>query len=156
MGTRQSLHRRTGVPSVAEQNLVTALVLDSPTEVKPGQVMALAKALRRSPAAIKSMIEKAQESFRSKAQRYVDVHMEATELALAGGTVAGLEVAQKGAQWALERMSGEGVRLIEPKPGQGEGGPAGPRVMIGIQLGGLDATKPPPVDATITEVKLPD
>ena len=107
MGTRQSLHRRTGGPSVAEQNLVTALVLDSPTEVKPSQVTALAKALRRSPAAIKGMIEKAQESFRSKAQRYVDVHMEATELALAGGTVAGLEVAQKGAQWALELSTAE-------------------------------------------------
>lgn len=153
MGTRQSLHRRTGGPSVAEQNLVTALVLDSPTEVKPSQVTALAKALRRSPAAIKGMIEKAQLSFREKAERYVDIHITATERALENGSIAGLEVAQKGSQWALERMSGEGVRVIEPKPGQGEGGPAGPRVLIGIQLGGLDATKPPPIDVTATEVK---
>lgn len=150
MGTRQSL-RRAGGPSVAEQNLVTALVLDSPTEVKPSQVTALAKALRRSPAAIKGMIERAQLSFREKAERYVEVHMEATERALRHGSVNGLEVAQKGAQWALERMSGEGVRVIEPKPGQGEGGAVGPRVLIGIKVGGIKANDET-IDVTATEV----
>ena len=149
MGTRTSL-KKAGVPSRptpkrvggitdAERNLVAQVVLDQPAEVTPAQVNGLARALRRSKAAIKTLIEDAQESFRENAGFYVDAHRKATESALTHGSIAGLEVAQKGAQWAIERMSGEGARIIEPKVEGGNQG--GPRVMVGIRVGGLDATK---------------
>lgn len=151
MGTRTSLKRSGGI-SDAERNFVAQIVLDQPGELTPSQVHGLSKALRRSKGVIKNLIEDAQEQFRSNAGRYVDVHMQATEAALSSGSVAGLEVAQKGAQWAMERLSAEGARIIEPKV---EGAAqAGPRVLIGIRVGAIDAAKPAEtVDVTATEVK---
>lgn len=124
------------------------VVMDQPGELKPSQINGLAKALRRSKDAVKSMIEDAQEKFRANADFYVETHKAATQAALNMGSVAGLEVATKSSQWAMERISGEGARIVE-KAGA-EAGPAGPRVMIGIRVGGIDATKP--VDVTATEV----
>lgn len=154
MGTRQTV-RRIGTPSVAEKNLVAAVVIDNPGELKPSQITGLAKALRRSPAAIQSMIEDAREKFQGNAGRYVDIHIASTEAALKNGSVAGLEVAQKGAQWAIERASGAGQRVLDPKVGAGESGPTGPRIIVGIRIGSVDQPKGVteiPIEATATEV----
>jgi len=150
MGTRQSLYKRTGSLTVAEKNLVAAVALDQPGEMKPAQVNALATALRRSKDAVRSMIEDAKAQFQGNAGRYVEIHKAATEAALVQGSVAGLEVAQKGAQWALERVSGEGTRVIDKAAA--ESGPVGPRVMIGIKVGGTDTNKAAAVDVTAVEV----
>jgi len=150
MGTRQSL-KRVGPLTVAEKNLVAQVVLDQPGELRPSQINGLARALRRSKEAVRSMIEEAQEAFRANASRYVEVHMKATEEALAHGSMDGKEIAMKGAQWAIERMSGEGARIIEPKVT--DAGQGGPRVMIGIRVGGVDATKEPVIDVSATEDK---
>lgn len=153
MGTRQSI-RRIGGPSDAEKNLVAAVVIDNPGEITGKQVAGLAKALRRSPAAIKSMIEDAREKFQGNAGRYVDIHMQATEAALRRGSDRSLETATKAAQWAVERSSGQGVRVIDPKVAAGEAGPAGPRIMIGIKIGSVDQPQTEiPIDATVTEVE---
>lgn len=150
MGTRQSL-KRVGSLTLAEKNVVAALVSDSPREISPNQVTALAKALRRSKSAIKSAIEDAQAEFHGSAGRYVEIHQQATEAALKNGSVAGLEAAMKGSQWAIERIAHDGARIVEAKGGETQA--AGPRVLIGIKVGGLDATKDVPVDVTATEVK---
>jgi len=152
VGTRQSV-RRAGAPSTAEKNLVAAVVLDNPGEIKPSQINGLAKALRRSPAAVKSMIEDARAKFQGNAGRYVEVHMQATEAALRRGSDRALEVATKAAQWAIERSSGEGARVLDPKVEAGESGSKGPRIMIGIKVGSVDSPNTEiPIDATITEL----
>lgn len=151
MGTRQTV-RRAGIPTIAEENLVTALVLDSPVELNSKQVNGLAKALRRPVSTVRTMIEKAQTKFRSKAERYVEVHLEATEAALRRGTDRSLEVATKASQWAIEKMSGEGARIIEPAAVVGPG-QLGPRVMIGVKIGGMKHNDAQPtIDVTAEEV----
>jgi len=150
MGTRTTL-RRAGAITEAERHFVAQVVLDQPRELTPSQIHGLTKVLRRSKEAVKSMIEDAQAKFRENAEFYVDAHKASVQRALSSGTIAGLEVAQKGSQWAIERTSAEGARIIEKASADVSG--AGPRVMIGIQVGGLDATKAPPaIDVTATEV----
>lgn len=152
MGTRQSIARRAGPITIAEENLVTALVLDSPVELSSKQVNGLAKALRRPASTVRVIIEKAQTKFRSKAERYVDIHMEATEKALEQGTDKSLEVAAKAAQWALERMSGEGVAVLEPVKVDPKGN-SGAKIIIGVRVGGMKANdEAPAIETTVTEV----
>jgi hypothetical protein len=150
MGTRTTL-KRAGAITEAERNFVAQLVLDQPRELTGSQIHGLTKVLRRSKEAVKSLIEDAQAKFRENAEFYVDAHRASVQRALASGTIAGLEVAQKGSQWAIERTSADGARIIEKS--NVDAGLTGPRVMIGIQVGGLDATKAQPViDVTATEV----
>ncbi len=160
MGTRTSLrkagqparpaHKRAGSPITdAERNLVAQVVLDQPGPLRPAQVTGLATALRRSKTAVKEMIEDAQDKFRANADFYVEMHRRSVEQAFEGRDS---EVAMKGAQWAMERLTGEGARIIEPKAGE-QTNNQGPRVMIGVRIGGLDATK----DLSVTAIDvIPD
>lgn len=129
---RPKRSRRAGVPSKDEQALVKQFVKDQPAEVTPGQISQLAKLLRRSEGTVKGMIERARADFASAAQTYVDTHLLATTGALDKGD---FETAGKLSQWALENLGAEGVRIVEKK-GNSEA-PSGPRVVVGIQLGGL-------------------
>lgn len=147
MGTRQSIKRSGGLTE-PEKALITAVVLDQPGEMRPAQVTHLAKALRRSTEVVKQVIEGAQDKFRENADFYVQSHRDAVADALANGDAKSLGVAAAASQWAIERISAEGTRIIEKS--NAESGNHGPRVMIGIQVGGLDATKAPAV--TVTEV----
>jgi hypothetical protein len=136
----------------AEKDVVAAVVADSPREVSEKQVTALATALRRPKAAIKAAIDNAQGDFQAAAGRYVEIHMEAIESALRDEDVKGREIAMKGAQWAIERLAHEGSRVIE----KAAAGPSesGPRIQIGIRLGGIDATnESKAIEATVIEVK---
>ncbi len=125
--------KRTGPLAKEEYDLVAQFVTDQPNAT-PQQTNDLAAAIRRTPAAVKKMIEVARDNFASKAERYVDIHAAATEAALASGTATGLDTAMRGAQWAIERMTADGVRVIDKPAG---GGAGGAKILIGIQVGGI-------------------
>jgi hypothetical protein len=129
--TRKS--KRYGAPTATEKEVVAALVMDHPAELAPSQVNALAKAMRRPREVVKQLVDDAKENFVSKAERYVDIHMAATEAGLSLGDAKGLEQARKGAEWALTNISMDGSRVVD-RPD--EGGHAN-KIMIGIQMGGM-------------------
>ena len=136
--------KRGGSVTSREKELVAQFVMDQPAEVTPTQERALARVLRRSPAVIKTLVAEARENFVAGAGRYVEVHMQATEQALANGDPKSLEVAARSAQWALTNISAEGERIVE-KP-EASGG--GPRVMVGIKFGGANTEQ-----VTVDEAK---
>lgn len=125
--------KRLGGTTQAEANLVAALVADQPREMTNQQVSSLAKVLRRSKDTTKALIEDARADFASKAPRYVEIHAQATEQALANGDAKSLEVAAKASQWAIAAMSQDGIRVVE----KAEAGPTGMRIMVGVSMGGV-------------------
>lgn len=119
--------------STAEKTLVDQIVRDIPHEITTHQVTALSHLLERPIPTVRKMIEDARTRFVESAGRYVDIHLQSTEGALADQDY---ETAAKAAQWALTNISGEGARVVDRAD---DGGPSGPKVMIGIKLGGLEA-----------------
>jgi hypothetical protein len=146
--------KRGGAVTKTEQQLVSQFVRDQPREVTTSQVNSLAKVLRRSREVVRGMIEQAREEFQSEASFYVKAHKQSVEKALNVLTKDGehdaraLDVAARGSQWALENLSAEGQRVIDkPSAGKGE---TGPRILVGIQLGGLNTPEAVTIDATPT------
>jgi hypothetical protein len=144
--------KRGGQVTKVEQALVTQFVLDQPREVTTSQVNSLAKVLRRSRDVVKSMVERAREDFQTSADFYVKAHKQSVELALNVTNKDGehdpkaLDVAARSSQWALENLAAEGVRVIDkPNAGKGE---TGPRIMVGINVGGLNKQPEVTIDAT--------
>jgi hypothetical protein len=137
--------KRGGSVSDAEQALVTQFVLDQPREVTTAQVTALSRVLRRTKEAVKEMVVRAREDFSASADFYVKSHKTSVERALNVTNREGehdpkaLDVAARASQWALENLSAEGQRIVD-KPSAGKGD-MGPRIMVGINIGGLN-TKP--------------
>lgn len=132
-------YKRKGPITKVETALVTQVVLDQPGGIKPAQVTALARALNRPIDLIKPIVEAARTKFVTNVARYVDIHMTATEGALAEGDH---EQALKGSQWAIQNMAHEGVRVVDKITGETN---SGPRVVIGIKVGGVDQTNLPQV-----------
>jgi hypothetical protein len=97
-------------------------------------VTALAALLDRSPKVIKGIVEEAKAEFAGNAKNYVKLHMDSTQKAFDSRDY---ETAAKAAQWAIEKMGVEGVRIIE----QAAERPQMPQVVIGVNLGGIG--KPP-------------
>lgn len=121
-----------GPLSAADKAMITQFALDQPREVTPKQISQLAQLTRRSPAAIKRVVEGAREAFAGSAETYVDIHLRATQGAEAKGDY---ETAAKAAQWAMTNVAFEGVRVVD----RAQEGNAAPKVLIGIKLGGLTA-----------------
>ena len=109
--------------------------------VSTEQVTGLMKTMKRSRAVVKQMIEDAKDNFVEGAERYVQIHREATEAALASGDN---EQALKGSQWAIQNISAEGARIIEKPSAE----PTGTRIQIGVKIGGLN---PAIVEGTTVE-----
>lgn len=130
-----------GRPSKDEKALVAKVVADTPGPITPRQVQALATLTHRSKASIKKMVEEARDNFVESAGDYVEIHKMATIAALSQGDN---ETAIKGAQWAMTNIAAEGVRIIDKAAGES----TGPRVMVGIQIGGVT----PPSDIKVTTV----
>jgi hypothetical protein len=125
---------RRGHLSQPEKDLIAAVVMDSPREVDARQINGLAKGLRRRRSAIKEAVEQAREIFLGRAPRYVDIHMQTTEAALAAGDPKSLEVAARSSQWAIEHTSADGASIIE-KVTEGS---SGVKVIIGVKVGGAN------------------
>lgn len=138
---------RAGSPTRTTKELIAKFVADSPRAISPAQITALATLTRHTPKTIKGLIEKARDTFLSNAEFYVTAHQKSTEQAFVRGD---FEVAQKGAQWAMERLSAEGVRIIEKAPASGM---SGTRVLVGIRLGGVDPKQLQPIDIPIATIE---
>lgn len=133
---RRTTYRREGPVTQAEKDLIAKVVSDSPRELKQGQINGLAQALRRSRETIKALVEEARDTFVERSKRYVDIHMEAAEKALADGSAKALEQAVKASQWAMENLSAEGARIIDRPTDQA----GGHKILIGIKVGGVSET----------------
>jgi hypothetical protein len=142
-GKKTRRGKRGGPLTKPEKDLIAAVVLDQPREMQAPQISSLAHGLRRSKDAVKAAIEDARGEFLGRAGRYVQIHAETTEAALANGDAKSLEVAARSSQWAIERISVDGMQIVE-RPTDA---PTGARIFIGLSLGG---TKDP-----ITTIEIP-
>lgn len=134
-GSRSVITKRNGPVTAAEKDLVAKFVQDQPAELTPAQTNALARTLRRSKDTTLALIHEARERLVDNTKFYIDSHKIAVQLALQSDTVAGIEQALKGSQWALENIAGEGQGVLEKN--NGSTGSGGPRVMIGVNIGGM-------------------
>lgn len=123
-----------------ENFVIDAIVRESPGELLPAQIEATAIALNRRPATIADALEKARAKLQDQAEKYVDIHLQAVEDALADRDQ---DTARKGAEWYLEKISardssGKSTRIIEASSAES----SAPSVRIGIALGGLPIAPP--------------
>jgi hypothetical protein len=132
-----------GPVSEVEVGFIRQFLQDQPREITPAQTTALSKVMRRSKEVVKDIIEQAREEFQGSALDYVRIHKESTISAFERGDN---EVAIKSAQWAIANMSQEGTRVVEKVAAEGGGGV---KIMIGVQMGGIDKPKGP----VVTEIK---
>jgi hypothetical protein len=139
-------YRRGGNITEAEERVVAQFLRDQPRELTSAQVTQLGKFLRRTPQTTRTIIERARDRFAEAAEDYVEAHITATQQALAEGE---FDVAARASQWAMEHLASEGVRVVE----KAEAVSTQPKVMIGINLGGIGRVEPVaiPADATVTE-----
>lgn len=142
---RKRVFKRHGPVSQTEKEFVAQYVQDLPAPVTNAQTNALARTMRRSKEAVKTMIEEAKENFQSNAEFYVNAHKQAITSALADGDPKALDAAIRGSQWAMENLGAEGVSIVNKKQ-QDTGSGAG-KVLIGIKIGGMRADSP----ATVVE-----
>jgi hypothetical protein len=128
---------RTGRLTATEKSIITGLIADTPGDITPTQVESLAITLRREPDTIADAVAAARVKLQENLGRYVDIHREAAELALQTDDP---DVARKAAEFMIEKVSarrrdGKVERLIEAAASE----PNGPRIQIGIALGGVPA-----------------
>lgn len=140
----------------ARDERATAVIANALVENKGGdlttcQVGAIAKTLRRSKEAIRELIEVAREELAANAGFYVQSHKTVVEMALDAGDPKALEVAARASQWAMEKISHDGARVVDAAAAPSGGG----QILIGInfKLGGrnpsiIEGEKalPPPLD----------
>lgn len=101
-------------------------------------VTALAKVTGEPALVILGIVEQAKQTFSDAALAYVNIHKEATQMALANGDAKSLAVATAASQWAIEKIEHEGKRIISKE--QAVVGNTGTKIMIGISLGGKNPT----------------
>jgi len=116
-----------------ETHFIEGIVQRAKGPISPDKVNQIARRLDRPARSVKDAIQKAREKFALRAERYVDIHLDAVESALQSGTDDALEVAMKGSQWAIEHIRSEGSGVIETL----DKNDSGMKIMIGIKLGGM-------------------
>lgn len=131
-------------------NIVQSLVDRKKGLVTVKEVTALAQVTGTPKLDILRLIEEAKEKFSGAAVEYVDLHKQATQMALANGDAKSLEVATRAAQWAIEKIAHDGKRVIEKE--QAAVGSSGTKILIGINLGGKNPTY---TEADVVETPLP-
>ena len=132
---KRIFQKRWGGPtSKAEKVFMEQFVANHPQEVTPIEVRALTKLLHRTPQVTKRLLTEARDKFIASAGHYVDVHKQAIDTALANGDPKSLEVAVRGSQWAMENASEGSTRIVDKSSPES----AGPRVLVGIKIGGLN------------------
>lgn len=139
---------KTGRPSRTDLQKATQLqsttaIIQNLVDRKRGvitvkDVTALAKVTGEKKLTVLRILEEAKEKFSGAAVEYVDIHKQATQAALANGDAKSLAVATAASQWAIEKISSDGKRIIDREVVQS--GNQGTKIMIGIQLGGKNPT----------------
>lgn len=129
--------KRHGSQSKQDREVIDAVVTKNLGNVSPKEVKALARKLDHTLPTMKKWVRDAKQKFLANASRYVEIHRQAVEAALASGDQDAkyLEVATRGSQWAIERLSAEGERVVEQQKTE-EG--SGVKVMIGVKVGSLN------------------
>lgn len=135
--------RRKGRLSDDEKSIIDAIIITNQGNIEPSLAKATGLILNRDAQTTAHAMAKAREKFAANASNYVDIHKAAVDLALANDDP---DVARKGAEWAIEHMSarhsdGKVERIIEAAATQD----TQPKIMIGINLGGLGALPGPRV-----------
>lgn len=110
--------------------------MDNPGPLTSKQETALSVLLKRDRTQVRTLVEDARDNFAASAPDYVKIHRDACEAGLESGDPKGFAVAASGAQWALENMSFDGARVVDPP--KKDKGPSGPRILIGVKVGGVD------------------
>lgn len=87
-----------------------------------------------SPNVLRKFIKDAREKFLSHANRYVEVHLRATQAALSCGE---FETAGRMSQWAMEAFSEDEDRVVYKESKTALVQPQAPRIMVGVQLGSV-------------------
>ena len=129
--------KRRGPVTAREKLIIAEIVNDAPAQlVSPKQIEQTAGLLRRDEKTIIGVIAQARERLQARAETYVDLHLAATQGAIADGD---FDTARKGAMEMIEKISardsdGKVERIVEVAESQSS---SGPRVMIGIALGGM-------------------
>ena len=144
-----SKFKRSGGITDTEQALIDRFVADQPREISTDQVKALAKVLRRRPSTVRDCIQRARENFVATAEGYVEVHQQAVEGAL---NRRDYDTAAKHAEWALEHLSHEGQRVVDRDVAETHA----PKVIIGVNLGGMGLPAAPTTEPAITATILND
>ncbi len=119
-----------------EQKALAVIIPNAPEELKRGVA---------SPRIQKSALLVAKAQFVKNAEAYVDTHLLATQAAMAKGE---FDVAAKHAEWALEAVGDGKHRVIEAATRLASGTQGGPRVLVGVQIGGMPR---PTIDVTPEE-----
>lgn len=123
---------RSGGVTPKEVKIISLMLEDQPQDISAEQVDQMAKLLRRNPETIKSLILKARDRFTDNAKVYIEVHAKSVQSAYANGQ---FDTAATHAEWAMENISSEGVSIIDAASKKGTN--EGPRVVIGVNLGGV-------------------
>lgn len=126
----------TGLPLETTEAIVKASVMNMGREPNAKDVRALARVTGQAIARIEEIIQTAKEEFHQSAIDYVRLHKKATEdaAAMISEDPKYADAALKASQWAIEKMSLGGKGVVESaKKAEST---SGPKIMIGIKLGG--------------------
>jgi phenylpyruvate tautomerase PptA (4-oxalocrotonate tautomerase family) len=131
------IHRLTQDPKVSPEELagITRLLRENPEAASVAITKSLQSAQAQAAAHLAKHIKDARIAFTEKAKDYVMVHLNATRAAYAAGE---FDTAARHAEWAMKNLGAGNLRLIE-MPQEGEGGNSGPRIMVGVKIGGQQA-----------------
>lgn len=133
--------KRSGAMTKVEGELIAKFVADQKQEITTKQERALATLLNRPTRTIKEHIEAARAKFVANGESYAEIHMLATQGALA---TMDFEVAGKLSQYALSNLSGGGQRVVEKAE---NAGPQGAHITVGVHIGGVKRPLESPVIA---------
>lgn len=123
--------RPRGPLSQSEKIVITEI---AKKPITPDVIEGVAVALHRSVDAIKSEVAKARERFTANADFYVEIHKKVAEQALAANDFT---EARKAAEFAMINTSQRTSQGIDRIVDKDTGATEGPRIQIGIALGGI-------------------
>lgn len=148
---RPKVFNRPGPLSPVEKEFVHQFVADQPREITTGQITALSRVMRRSRDAVKELINEAREDLASNIGDYVRAHKQAMNMALDNGDPKSLEVATRAAQWGMENIAIEGVRVVDKAKSED----TGMRIQVGVLIGGVNDQKAIVREAKVTPLSSP-
>lgn len=132
---RKRKGRQRGPLSQSEKIAIAAI---TEKRVTPEVIEGVAVVLNRSVDAVKSEVAKARERFTANADFYVELHRKVAEQAL---VAEDFTEARKAAEFAMTNTSQKTSQGIDRIVDKDTGGSEGPRIQIGIALGGIPQVK---------------
>jgi hypothetical protein len=126
-----------GALSSTEKSIIDSIVASN-NEIVPSQIDATGIALRKDPATIARYVLAAKEKFAENASKYVDIHRQVMEKALASDNPKAWDTARKAGEFGMTNISakdrdGKSIRIVDSV----ESSSSAPQIRIGIALGGL-------------------